>query len=272
MQCTLYEIDKLRANKESYIYQFVSGRTLTPVYHSHDFFEIIYMLSGSAVQLINKAEISMCAGDMIVLRPFDSHSFLSQSDDVSLISLSVRDREFLLFCAAFDPTLAERIKAEEIPSPVSGADISPLIPLDKLSDSSSPHINNRYKYLLSLLLEQYTESEAENKSISPLDLSIEKMRSAESLRRGIAALTEYSHYSKSHLARLIKQRYGVSLKHYVNELRLAEAYSRIILSSAPPEDIGCEVGFSSYSHFCKIFKAKYGVTPMGLRKQNRNII
>jgi AraC-like DNA-binding protein len=98
------------------------------------------------------------------------------------------------------------------------------------------------------------------------------MKLEDNLRRGTEALVEISHYSRSHLARLIKQRHGTTVKRYINDLRLTEAYSMVILSSHSFEDIAFLVGFSSYSHFCKLFKGKFGLTPYGLRRQSRNIL
>jgi AraC-like DNA-binding protein len=100
-----------------------------------------------------------------------------------------------------------------------------------------------------------------------LAAAIEEMKSKDALREGIAAFVRASHYSQSHLSRLIKAHFGMSLKQYVNDLRLTSAYNSIILTNRTPEDISEELGFSSFSHFNKIFKAKFAVTPAALRKQ-----
>jgi AraC-like DNA-binding protein len=83
---------------------------------------------------------------------------------------------------------------------------------------------------------------------------------------GIPRLTELSGYSRSHLARLVRQYYGCSLQELIIQLRLEEAYKQIILTKDSPEEIAYKVGYSSFSHFQKVFKKTFGVTPAVLRK------
>lgn len=56
-------------------------------------------------------------------------------------------------------------------------------------------------------------------------------------------------------------------KQYINELRLQKAYNCIVLTQKSVEDISEELGFASYSHFNKIFKARFYITPGALRKE-----
>ena len=41
------------------------------------------------------------------------------------------------------------------------------------------------------------------------------------------------------------------------------------MTDMPMEEIGENVGYASFSHFNKIFKEKYGITPSLARKKNR---
>ena len=97
--------------------------------------------------------------------------------------------------------------------------------------------------------------------------AIEEMKKSDNLKRGIDAFTELSHYSHSHLARLIKTHFGVSLKQYINEMRLQNAYNDIILTNKSTEEISENLGFASISHFNKIFKDRFLITPAELRKR-----
>ena len=48
MDSVLYEFKNLSLEgRKSYIFQFVKGRKLTDVYHSHDFYEIIRISKGN---------------------------------------------------------------------------------------------------------------------------------------------------------------------------------------------------------------------------------
>ena len=128
------------------------------------------------------------------------------------------------------------------------------------------------KFLLSYFLNACVKSLNDLKHISPLPknlaLAIEEMKKEENLKAGIPAFSALSHYSHSHLARLVKKHFGMSLKQYINEMRLQSAYQDIILTNESAEEISERLGFSSFSHFNKIFKARFSITPAALRKNN----
>ena len=101
-----------------------------------------------------------------------------------------------------------------------------------------------------------------------LSAAIEEMKKKENLQKGIHAFSALSHYSHSHLARLIKAHFGISLKQYINEMRLQRAYNEIVLTNESAEEIAEGVGFSSFSHFSKIFKKRFSATPAAIRKNS----
>ena len=68
----------------------------------------------------------------------------------------------------------------------------------------------------------------------------------------------------------MKIHFGMGLKAYINEQRLLGAYDDLIWTNESAEIISENLGFSSYSHFCKIFKDKFSVCPSSLRKACKN--
>ena len=95
MTSVLYEFDTLVHSKpKNNIFQFVKDRKLTNIYHSHDFYELICFLKGRGTQIINEEEILSEEKTVTLLCPDDKHCFIDQSDDVEIISLSVRREYF----------------------------------------------------------------------------------------------------------------------------------------------------------------------------------
>ncbi len=270
MKPLLYEFDSYDGvSIGSYIFQHVKDRALTDVYHSHDFYELILFTHAGATQTVNECELVNRENDAVILRPGDRHCFVSQDNGVEIISLSVEKNEFELFANAYSPMLLEYIKNE--PSTIrfscsykDSADIKQYV------------TEYDCKLLLSFFLYEYISCGGFIKqSVSlprKLASSIREMSKKENLKGGISAFTELSHYSQSHLARLIKKNFGVSLKKYINELRLQSAYKSLVLTNEPAEQICEGLGFSSFSHFNKIFKERFSVTPSALRKKNGGLI
>lgn len=71
--------------------------------------------------------------------------------------------------------------------------------------------------------------------------------------------------SVPHLARLFKQATGQSLHQRLTTLRLELAEILLRDSTASVSQIAGEVGFGSFSHFSKLFKAVHGLSPRAWR-------
>lgn len=85
---------------------------------------------------------------------------------------------------------------------------------------------------------------------------------------GLAAAAAVSPY---HLAHLLKTRVGLSVYEYVVRARLATALERVLESEADLTTIALDAGFSSHSHFTAQFRARFGTTPLELRRQGARV-
>jgi AraC family transcriptional regulator len=68
-----------------------------------------------------------------------------------------------------------------------------------------------------------------------------------------------------HLAREFKRFFGLSVGNYLRRLRTERAAALLVQSRNDLTDIAFACGFSSHSHLCREFKARYGVTPSQYR-------
>ena len=263
-----YEFNRIQnAEKTNYIFQLVKNRTLSRIYHSHDFYEIVYFLQGESKQIINETPYFCTANLMILLRPNDRHRFIIQSDNTVLFSLSVRREEFESFCSIYGKDLLNRILNAENPLLCENCSLLNYSLLD-YENMAANLKEYDCKFLLSSVL-HYCIQHSESNSVMPSSLSfaINEIKKTENLHDGIEAMIRLSNYSQTHLARMMKKYYNTTPKQYINELRLQNAYNCIILTQKSVESIAEELGFKSYSHFTKIFKERFSVTPASLRKQ-----
>ena len=265
MKAEHYRFDSIPFRRlDSYIFQKVTDRRLTAIPHSHDFYEVIWLMGGTVTQVVEGRECFMQGGEAMILRPGETHYFLSQEEGICLLSLSVRSEEFLQMASAYAPTLGAHIAAHEGLVRFAVSDL----PAEVVGESEFD-----CKYLLSFLLRACIEgtgfTEKRQKTPSPIGDLAAKMQEGDHLRQGIAAAIALSHYSQSHLSRLIRAHYGMGLKEWINDLRLVAAYRELILGDMTVVQIAMLVGFSSLGHFNKIFKRKFGITPAAARRQRR---
>lgn len=270
MSPEVYTFSKNNTGKyEKYIFQLAKDRPLSAVYHAHDFYEVVVVLCGTCVQNLNGVEKPFQKNEIVILRPGDCHAFVSQSNDVQVAALSVETEEFERFCYAFDPLLTAALRGAAAPICFACSEEAMLGALWEkgVREGASEYA---CKWHLSHILTLYLDDCAERDTAVPpcLKQALEKMVRPEYLNGGIAALVALSGYSRSHLSRLMKEHLGVTLHEYVLEKRLVAAYDLLVISGEGIEEISERLGYASLSHFNKIFKRKFGVSPAAFRRQN----
>ena len=81
-----------------------------------------------------------------------------------------------------------------------------------------------------------------------------------------ADLAKVANISPSHLARIFRQATGRTLTERLIELRITSAKQLLLESTLPVSEISYQVGYSSFSHFARLFHQKVGVTPTEYRQ------
>lgn len=84
----------------------------------------------------------------------------------------------------------------------------------------------------------------------------------------LGELSEMVGYSPDHFRHLFLKEYGISPKGYLICTRLKNAYRLLKTTSKSCTEIAYLCGFSDSSQLSKMFKAKYGISPLSCRKIN----
>ena len=82
-------------------------------------------------------------------------------------------------------------------------------------------------------------------------------------------LAQEFHISPSTLFRLFHQNFGASPSNYVNSVRLTNAMGLLETTELPISVISERLGFYDQPAFSRLFKQKYGVSPLQYRKQTK---
>ena len=253
--------------KSDFFFQYVFSRKLSSIYHSHDFYEITAVCKGNCYHIINGIKFKQNEDQIVFLRPDDSHCFSKQSPDAVLISLSVQRDEFEKIAGLFSGDILADIKTKQMPEIFYCPSLAANINLNH-NVIKNNYEEHDMKFLLSYFIKEYIDAMKNRNSGLPknLALAIKGMQSYESLKEGVPKFVELSFYSQSHLSRLIKEHFNMTLHEYVLNLRLNAAYNDLILTGESTEFIAEKVGYASLSHFNKIFKEKFKATPAEVRK------
>ncbi len=74
--------------------------------------------------------------------------------------------------------------------------------------------------------------------------------------------------STGHLSRLFKEGSGVNFSDYIIDMKFKKAVDLLIQSRLEVSEIAERLGYLNLSYFSKLFKEKYGMTPVQFRKKN----
>jgi AraC family transcriptional regulator len=74
----------------------------------------------------------------------------------------------------------------------------------------------------------------------------------------------------THVARVFRREFGLSVGEYARSLRLEWAASRLALDDASLAQVAIEAGFADQSHFTRAFRRHAGVTPGRYRELRRS--
>lgn len=73
------------------------------------------------------------------------------------------------------------------------------------------------------------------------------------------------HFSPSYLSKLFHQTKGITIRAYVNQIRLEHAVKLLKSTDSPIQEIASNCGFSNVSHFNRVFKQQTGNSPLEYR-------
>ena len=79
-------------------------------------------------------------------------------------------------------------------------------------------------------------------------------------------LAELLHYNGSYLGRIVKKHTGKSLFEYSMEFTMVEAAELLRKTRLPAAAIAGALRFTNHSHFYRLFKERYGMTPNEYRR------
>ena len=78
------------------------------------------------------------------------------------------------------------------------------------------------------------------------------------------------HRSRSYVSHLFNQRAGVTLRAYMNTLKLDDARTLLETTHLSVTEIAYTAGFGDTSYFIKLFKEAYGISPLAYRKDTES--
>lgn len=261
-----------------------------PYYHSHTFYEFIYVVSGECGQYLHcpaeggrketPAEdrlLILHERQLAVLKPGTVHALRPSRPEDLIMKMFVPEPEFRELAEDFGGTKRFFAEQENGPEAPEGTYVYTLESLqwESLLFRLLEELTYERKFqavavrsYLSLLL-----TELCRRPLSPADFELwqklltyldENMAGA-----GLADFAGRSGYSSSHMGRLIKERLGRSFGEILKQRRLEKAAKLLEETDLTVEEIAVDLGYRNTSGLYKQFGSVYGRNPGAYRKAKR---
>ena len=264
--------------------EYLNERTIEE--HLHDFVEIVYILKGRCIHVIDGAEYIMKHGDLLIMNYNNIHGmkaekglkyvnillkpqYINQSlidceNAFELLKLS----EFEEFREILDKSKSkitfsgdERERFESIISTL-------LNEIEKKPPGHEIAVRSQFNILLITIFRKMAfELDGTFNSMSEKLLNYIKKHCSEKLT--LEGIARQCSYNPSYFSRMFKEYTGYTFIGYLKKIRMQKAVDMVLNSDMNITDIVYATGYSDATKFFKHFKEYTGLTPLKLRKSKR---
>lgn len=269
-----------------HVFRVDSGQREEPT-HTHDFIELVYVLSGSASEVIDGKSYEVGRGDLLFLNSGSTHSF-TVAEKMSYVNI------------CFSPE-------ESDGAPLSAEHVTALLSLNVFDEMRREETTGMISFtgeerravdgLMLSLLKEYGEKQLgwqtvcasyigillawmlrktgsrEERSVT--DVTWEEIATyiTDHLSESVSlnALAERFFYNPSYLSRAFKERFGMGYSEYVCRCRLTRAKSLLTDTSMTVEKIGWACGFADRRSLCHAFSKYEGESPSAYRAKWKKV-
>lgn len=247
---------------------FKKGMKRTIYLHSHMFYEMIYVLSGSGTHIINNEERPMKKGDVFLLAPNVLHRYYPEEDCDDLKIYNVIFSQI--------PSKTFKLVGDYASANLSSEAIirfeSHLHNMEaEFTTRPIGYRDNMHAYC-QLLLSEMMRAEV-GKSInsnqrSKLDLVISFIEENYATT-SFQECAQISSYCPTYFCRLFKEATGLTFGEYINNKKIAAAAKLLLETDDSIESIANQVNLQNGNHFYSLFKKHMGLTPKAFRKMRQ---
>jgi len=255
--------------------------------HRHNYVEMMIVLSGEICHTVEGERICLGEGDILLMNKHISHSIERAKESDIGVNIIMSDG----FIASLIPKMSETVfspffrengKAGGEPMyfhfASGGRNRTQNLIENLLIELTEPDgdraiMEATVALLLSCLSKQrgasllggsIPEDKAEKRTIAILSYIEENYRTA-----SLTDLADRLYLTEPYLSRLIKTSLGKSFKELLIEVRLKKAKEMLLGTDLSIGEIISAVSYDNQSYFHRLFRERYGVTPLAMRKSKQ---
>lgn len=266
----------------TFLFTWKGTRVNTEKYHSHDYAEMAFVLSGEGEYLLEGQRYEIREGDLIILNPGVHHQALvSEQAEVPATE----------FFVGFTDIQIKDCEPNTLPVPGDGYIIHTTGELrqrlfkiaSSMAAENADCREGRYfmmkSYLMQMILLVLREQcEPVERTVGYAFESVNKTYVVEQVlnyfedhyneKISLELIAENMYLSPFYISKIFKSETGSTPIRHLIDIRLERARELLESNSkASIQEVAASVGYDDAYHFSKLFKKRYGITPSQARRQ-----
>lgn len=269
------------------VFCFLNMPYMVEIPHTHNFFEITYVMRGSCTFLFEGESATLSAGDICIVSPGSGHSLplepgclalsvvvrRSTFDSLFGSLLAQKDLVSLFFRnSLYAPKRANYILLK------TGSDAMTLHTVQQLvyeTNVEDQYANSNSVSLLNLFLARAMRAASaaitlrhyEGYSNEGFDFALILQYIQQNFQTvTLSGLAKTFHFSETYLSKQIRKNLNQNFTDVLRTLKMNHAMEYLLNTSMKISEIAEKVGYDSVDHFSRTFRKVYGTSPLEYRK------
>ncbi|MBI9011595.1 MAG: AraC family transcriptional regulator [Clostridiales bacterium] len=252
-------------------------------YHWHEEIEILFVLEGSLEIRVSKKPYHLNEGDLFIVNKNELHFIKSTlaSGNTQLLALQFEDSYFKKYGLVLTDKKFQMCLNDDTQNRSDHYQIKNI--LAKMMNqvlNKEPYYNLRLEQLLLdlviLLMSQYQQKdESKEESVSD-DKLLEILEYINEIctdaSKNVKDIADHFYFSSQYLSRYFKSQVGISVKKFLDHLRLNKSLFALKTSDERILDIALKYGFPDSKAYYRVFKEVFDITPKEYRDQHKILL
>ena len=248
--------------------------------HTHSFFELVYVLNGTAEHILGEERMPLKAGDYFIINPGSEHCYAQAKDFeiVNCLFLPEYIDRALLNCPSLGALLSNQTLRFEVPTNIRTAD---RILKDRsrqvrglITQMEEEYSQRRtgYKEQLRCLLTQAlvlavrAAAEAEHPPHPATTDTIAYLQAHLAEPLCLDALSQHCGYAPQYICNLFRKDTGMTISSFLQKLRIHKAQQLLEEGKGTTAEIAQAVGYNDVKHFSQLYRKHTGSIPKKNKK------
>ena len=243
--------------------------------HTHDFWEITFMIKGRLEHKINERNYELNERDIILIKPQDNHQvhYLKKGDIAEFYNFEIRESFVKTFLESVDKSLYNEILTSENIHEKCNELIFQQIRsfLNYVYTMRELDYKKKQKYLQTVVSKLLCEMIFKKLEMKRGDFLVEEildyMRSPDNMNSNLEKLALNFGYCSEHILRVFKKNGLETPSKEWKKIKMNYASNLLTETNYSVMDISQMIGISNVNYFSKIFKEFFEISPSQYRKK-----